>query len=90
MSESSEQRGFQFPGSFEITAMGAVDAGLELVLPACIESAGVSVLTGSLRTRPSREGRYVAVSLSFLCPDRAHYEAVYAAVRAHPAVRFTL
>jgi hypothetical protein len=90
MNSPEQQRGFQFPGSFEITAMGAVDADLETAVPQCLVAAGVTVLSGSLRSRPSREGRFVAVSVSFLCPDRPRYEAAYAAVRAHPAVRFTL
>jgi len=82
--------GFSFPGMFDITAFAAADAGLEDLLPQLVEARGVSVLAGSQRARPSRAGHYVAVTLSFLCPDRATHEAIYEEVRAHPAVKWTL
>jgi uncharacterized protein len=90
MTSTEQAPGFTFPGMFDITAFGPADAGLELLLPELVEAGGVSVLAGSQRARPSRAGHYVAVTLSFLCPDRATHEAIYAQVRAHPAVKWTL
>lgn len=84
------EQGYQFPGSFEVTAVGNADVDLEAVLTAAVHHSGLTVLAGSKRERPSRGGRFVAVSLSFLCPDRPHLEAVYAEVRRHPGVRWTL
>jgi uncharacterized protein len=90
MTQADNPHGFVFPGMFDITAFGPADAGMEAVLHQRVEACGVSVLAGSLRTRQSSAGHYVAVSLSFLCPDRATHEAVYNEVRAHPAVKWTL
>jgi putative lipoic acid-binding regulatory protein len=84
------QQGFQFPGAFEVTAMGKAHAGLEDRVPEIIVALGLAVLNGSLRTRPSAEGNYVSVSVTFTCPSRAKLEAVHAALRADPAVRWTL
>ncbi|MET0230120.1 MAG: DUF493 family protein [Rhodanobacteraceae bacterium] len=84
------EQGFQFPGVFEITAMGRADADLEKRVPEIVESIGVSVLAGSMRVKPSREGNYLAVSVSFTCPDRAHYDAAHAALRAADGIRWTL
>ena len=84
------EQGFQFPGVFEITAMGRSDADLERRVPEIVESVGVSVLAGSLRVRPSREGNYLAVSVSFTCPDREHYDAAHEALRAADGIRWTL
>lgn len=83
-------QGFQFPGVFEITAMGEASADLEAKLPRLLEDLGLSVLAGSTRTRPSREGNYLAVSVSFMCPSRAKYDEAHAALRANPDVRWTL
>lgn len=83
-------QGFQFPGAFEITAMGHAHAGLEQRVPQIIAGLGMSVLDGSLRTRASSEGRYVSVSVTFTCPSREKYEAAHAALRADPDVRWTL
>lgn len=83
-------QGFQFPGSFEITAMGHAGVDLEARVPAILRALGLGVLEASLRTRPSREGRYVAVTVSFTCPSREKYEAAHAALRADPDIRYTL
>lgn len=86
----SPEQGFQFPGVFEITAMGSMAADLENKVPEILTGVGVSVLAGSLRTRPSREGKYVSVALSFTCPSREKYDEVHEALRAHPDIRWTL
>jgi len=84
------QQGFQFPGVFEVTAMGKAYAGLEQRVPEIIVGLGLAVLNGSLRTCPSAEGNYLSVSVTFTCPSRAKYEAVHAALRADPDIRWTL
>lgn len=84
------EQGFQFPGAFEVTAMGKAHAGLEERVPEIIVGLGMAVLNGSLRTRPSNEGHYVSISVTFTCPSREKYAAAHAALRADPAVRWTL
>ena len=84
------EQGFQFPGAFEVTVMGKAHAGLEERVPTIIVGLGVAVMNGSLRTRPSTEGNYVAVSVTFTCPSREKYAAVHAALRADPDVKWTL
>ena len=82
--------GFQFPGVFETTAMGSASADLEQKLVRILADLGLSVLAGTLRVRPSREGNYVSVTTSFTCPTREKYDAAHAALRADPAIRWTL
>jgi uncharacterized protein len=84
------QQGFQFPGAFEITAMGNANAGLEQRVPEIIAGLGMAVIEGSLRTRASSERRYVSVSVTFTCPSREKYDAAHAALRADPDIRWTL
>ncbi len=86
----SPDQGFQFPGVFEITAMGRADGPIVERVPAIIAQHGMSVIEGSLRTRPSREGNYVSVTVSFTCPDREHYDAAHESLRADPSVKWTL
>jgi len=86
----SPEQGFQFPGAFEITAIGKANAGLDERVAEIIVSLGMAVLNGSLRTRPSNQGHYISISVTFTCPSREKYEAVHAALRADPAVRWTL
>lgn len=84
------QQGFQFPGVFEITAMGSARAQLEHEVVRIIGEAGLTVLAEAVRVRPSREGNYVSVTASFMCPTRAKYDEIHAALRAHPEIRWTL
>jgi uncharacterized protein len=84
------QQGFQFPGAFEITAMGKAGSGLERRVPQAIAALGLAVFDGSLRTRESREGHYVSVSVTFTCPSREKYDAAHAALRADPDIKWTL
>ena len=84
------QQGFQFPGAFEITAVGNASGSLETRVPEIIAGLGLNVLDGSLRTRASSEGHYVSVSVTFTCPSRQKYDAAHAALRADADIRWTL
>ena len=84
------EHGFQFPGDFEITAMGPASAGLEDEIPRLLEAAGLVVLHETVATRNSSAGRYVSVKLSFRAESRAQYELAHEALRAHPEVKWTL
>ena len=84
------EHGFQFPGTFEITAMGSATAGLESEIPRLLMAAGLRVLDETISWRESTGGNYVSVKLSFHAEDRAQYEAAHDALRGHPEVKWTL
>jgi len=89
MSQTNEPQGFQFPGVFEVTAMGDAPE-LEAIVLSELVAAGVQPDLGSVRQRNSTGGRYLSVSVSFPCDTRARYEAIHVRLRAHPAIRWTL
>jgi uncharacterized protein len=82
--------GFQFPGVFEITAMGPAGCGLEERLPQVLEAAGIPVLRETVAARQSSGGRFVSIRISIQAEDRGRYEAAHAALRAEPNVKWTL
>ena len=88
--EKKEGQGFQFPGSFEITAMGNAHVNLRERVQEILRDLGLSVLEASVRERSSSQGNYVSVSVVFNCPSREKYEEAHAALRAHPHIRYTL
>lgn len=88
--DKNEGQGFQFPGSFEITAMGNANANLRGRVREILRGLSLSVMNASVRERPSREGNYVSVSVVFTCPSREKYDAAHAALRADPDIRYTL
>lgn len=82
--------GFQFPGDFEITAMGPANAGLESEIPKLLQAAGLTVLEETIGWRESSGGRFVSVRLSFRANSREEYETAHAALREHPEIKWTL
>ncbi|MBD8525483.1 DUF493 family protein [Pseudomarimonas arenosa] len=88
--QSEDNRGFRFPGVFEISAMGPADADLELRVPALLSAAGLRLVADSLRQRPSSKGNYVSVHISFHADDRQQYELAHSCLRACPDVKWTL
>jgi len=82
--------GFQFPGVFEITAMGPAGAGLEERIPEVLEAVGIAVLRETVAARNSSGGKFVSIRLSFHAEDRGRYEAAHAALRAEPDIKWTL
>ena len=82
--------GFQFPGEFELCAMGLATAGLDSALPRQLADAGIHVLYGGVTCKPSSNGKYVSVRIPFLAPDREAHERAHALLRAHPDVKWTL
>ena len=82
--------GFQFPGTFELSALGAAEKDLETVLPTLLLDAGIEVLHESVQWKHSGSGRYVAVRISFRAVDRAKYDLAHQVMREHPEVKWTL
>ena len=84
------EHGFQFPGDFELSAMGLAEAGLHERIPEVLAGLGLSVDNESTRVRPSSKGNYVSVTVRFTCRRRQDLDAAHAALRELPEVKWTL
>ena len=84
------KHGFQFPGVFELSAMGSADKGLETELPRLLASTGVELLEEAISWKHSSNGKYVSVRIGFRAQNRAQYDAAHRALREHPEVKWTL
>ncbi|MFZ2234873.1 MAG: DUF493 family protein [Dokdonella sp.] len=83
-------QGFQFPGVFEITAIGSAEANLEVRMPEILAEIDLPVISGSSKVRPSSAGNYLSVSMSFTCPSRERYDLAHAKLREELHIRWTL
>lgn len=83
-------KGFQFPGEFEITAMGNAGADLPVHVPRLLEDAGLHVLHETVRYKQSAAGNYVSVTVSFRAETREQYDTAHTVLRADPDIRYTL
>jgi uncharacterized protein len=90
MSDQEQQRGFEFPGVFELAAMGTTDAGLDVLVPSVLEALGLRVFRERMSVRPSSKGNYLSVRIAFEAQCRADYDAAHGALRALPEVKWTL
>lgn len=84
------EHGFQFPGMFELSAMGPAQAGLQDDLPRRLRDAGIEVLTGATSWKHSSSGKYVSVRIGFLAASREQYDRAHQVLREHPDVKWTL
>ncbi len=84
------EHGFQFPGQFELSAMGAANIGLEHELPRLLQAAGIDVLKERISWKTSSNGKYVSVRLVFKAENRQQYDTAHEALRDHPEVKWTL
>ncbi|HEY1141681.1 MAG TPA: DUF493 family protein [Lysobacter sp.] len=84
------EHGFQFPGTFELSAMGAAEKDLETTLPKLLLDAGIEVVHESVTWKHSSNGRYVSVRISFRAEDREQYDRAHEVLRGHPEVKWTL
>ena len=90
LQNANPQPGFEFPGTFELSAMGAAEAALDRALPDLLEAAGVQVLRELVAVRASSAGRYVSVRIAFRAESREQYDLAHAALRSHPEVKWTI
>ncbi len=88
--QTPEEHGFTFPGVFEITAMGDATADLKAEVPKILAGIGLKVLHETVSHRQSREGNFLSVTVSFHADHREQYDEAHRALRADPAIRFTL
>lgn len=82
--------GYQFPGTFELSAMGPADAGLERELPRLLMDAGIQVEHESITWTASSTGKYVSVRIRFRAASREEHDRAHQVLRDHPEVKWTL
>jgi len=90
ISSDNPEHGLQFPGTFDITAMGHVGGGLEEKMPAALEAAGIKVHRDQHRQRLSGKGNWVSITFGFDAASRAEYETAHQVLKALPEVKWTL
>mgnify|MGYP002651333057 CR=1 FL=1 len=85
-----KEHGFQFPGEFELSAMGPADKDLQTVLPLLLKEANVDLISESVQWKTSSNGKYVSVRITFRADNREEYDRAHELLRGHPEVVWTL
>ncbi|KJV05435.1 YbeD family protein [Methylocucumis oryzae] len=82
----SEENALIFPCQFPIKAMGRVDIELDLLVLEIIQKHASIVSPSAVRTRASKKGTYVSVTVTIEATSKQQLDAIYQELTAHPAV----
>jgi putative lipoic acid-binding regulatory protein len=81
---------FDFPCDFPIKAMGQASDGFEAVVLEIVQKHAPDLGEGAVRTRTSRNGRYLAITVTIRARDKQQLDAIYADLSAHRDVLMAL
>ncbi len=85
-----DQELFGFPCAFPIKAVGANTSGFEALVVEIVRRHVPDLGEGAVRTRASREGRWLSVTVTVTARSRAQLDAIYRDLSGHPAVVWAL
>lgn len=83
-------QGLSFPCDYEMKIFGPAEADMPALVCTVLAGEGVEVDASTLVRRDSAGGRYVAISVTVSVASRAALEALYAAFRRRPEVKWLL
>lgn len=87
---TGEEEILEFPCEFPLKAMGRNDLAFEQYVTEIIRTHVGSQALGTVSSRPSRNGRYLAVTVVFTASSRSQLDDIYRALSASEQVLFLL
>lgn len=85
-----DEAGFQFPCAYQIKAMGHDDGAFREVVVNIIEQHCDKVKPEHVICKPSRNGKYLSVSVTVQAHSHDHLDAIYATLTEHDKVLMRL
>ena len=83
---STEQSLMEFPCSFPIKVMGKAADDFDMLVVEIIRKYHPDVTEGAVKTRPSREGKYISVTVTINAQSREQLDNIYLDLTAHERV----
>lgn len=88
--ETDQSSPFDFPCRFPIKALGRDDGDFEATVVAIVRRHAPDLGEGAVTTQPSRNGRFVSVTVTITATSRAQLDAIYADLTADALVLMAL
>ena len=88
--EPVDRTGFEFPCNFPIKVMGFAEDDFDVLVVEIVTRHIGSICEGSVAIRPSRNSKYVSVTITFVAQDQAQLDALYSELSAHERVLMVL
>lgn len=80
----------EFPCQFPIKAMGKTDIEFDLLVIDIIREHVDDLSENAIKTRPSKNGKYVSVTVTIEARSQKQLDDIYLQLSAHPAVLMAL
>jgi len=80
----------KFPCQFSVKAMGLATDDFDLLVVEIINRHVPRLSEGAVKIRPSREGKYISVTVSFQASSKAQLDAIYQALSDNDRVLMSL
>jgi uncharacterized protein len=80
----------EFPCAFPLKVMGRTDPGFEELVVSLVEPHVGSLHPDSIRTRRSRDGNFVAVTVTVHVESQAQLDEIYSVLSGHDQVLMVL
>lgn len=87
---SDDETLFDFPCEFPIKVMGEAADDFDSLIVSLVRRHSPDLGEGAVRTRMSRGGRYMSVTVTVLARSRAQLDAIYMDLTAHNRVLMAL
>ena len=86
----NDESPFEFPCNFPLKVMGHNRPTFEQYVVEVVRTHAGSQALGPVTTRPSRNGRYLSVTVNFMAPSRAKLDDIYRTLSVSDEVLFLL
>ena len=90
MTTEQENQGLTFPCEFPIKIMGLSTDSFETELVMIVRKHVPNLGEGAVKSRPSKNGKYTSVTVTFTAQSREQLDNLYREVNSHPDVRMVL
>lgn len=81
---------FKFPCDFPIKAVGRAEQDFDALVATIVRRHAPDLSEGAVKVRPSRGGRYLAVTVTITAVSKQQLDAIYMDLSAHEAVMMAL
>jgi hypothetical protein len=76
----------KFPCSFPIKAMGIARDDFDMLIVGIVRKHSPDITEGAIKTRPSREGKYISVTVTIEAQSREQLDNIYLELTSHERV----
>jgi putative lipoic acid-binding regulatory protein len=90
MNEQKTVPGMTFPCDFQVKAMGLSEPGFDALVVEIVRRHCGDIREGAVSSKPSKNGKYVSVTVSFQAESMDQLNAIYDELTAHEKVLMRL